>query len=540
ASATDAKYPSALAVKGFVEGKATDLSNSISTLSSSVTNLSNTTNTNLATKENAITVGTVGQYYRGDKTWATLTKDVVGLDKVNNTSDAEKPISTAAQLALNDKENTSNKSVDITVDGASDVKYVSAKAVKSYVDLQIGSLNTSVGTVKENAIMLGTTSQYFRGDKTWASMDKSAVGLSNVDNTSDANKPISTATQTALDAKESSTNKSISITTDGASDVKYTSAKAVKTYVDSQISTLNTSIGTAKENAISAGTAGQYFTGTKTWATLDKAAVGLGNVDNTSDANKPISTATQTALNAKEGTITAGTAGQYFTGTKTWATLDKAAVGLGNVENTSDANKPISTATQTALDAKAALASPALTGTPTAPTAASGTNTTQIATTAFVQAAVTASATSDASTSAKGIVKLAGDLSGTADLPTIGDGKVTTEKIADQAITVAKLEFGLGNAGSILMSNGTTAIWITEVYQFLSTKGDNSSKTFNLPFKYAGGMIKVWTSTSSNSKSTVTIPNIKGSDFTVAQDGNSITFSNAPGNNTYILVNYYK
>lgn len=32
----------------------------------------------------------------------------------------------------------------------------------------------------------------------------------------------------------------------------------------------------------------------------------------------------------------------------------KAQVGLGNVDNTSDANKPISTATQTALDAKAA------------------------------------------------------------------------------------------------------------------------------------------------------------------------------------------
>lgn len=39
---------------------------------------------------------------------------------------------------------------------------------------------------------------------------------------------------------------------------------------------------------------------------------------------------------------------------------------------------------QTQLDAKAPLASPALTGVPTAPTAAAGTNTTQIATTAFV------------------------------------------------------------------------------------------------------------------------------------------------------------
>lgn len=43
---------------------------------------------------------------------------------------------------------------------------------------------------------------------------------------------------------------------------------------------------------------------------------------------------------------------------------------------------------QTALDAKAPLASPALTGTPTAPTAAASTNNTQVATTAFVKTAV--------------------------------------------------------------------------------------------------------------------------------------------------------
>lgn len=47
----------------------------------------------------------------------------------------------------------------------------------------------------------GTTSQYLRGDKTWQTLDKTAVGLANVDNTSDVNKPISTATQTALNAR---------------------------------------------------------------------------------------------------------------------------------------------------------------------------------------------------------------------------------------------------------------------------------------------------------------------------------------------------
>lgn len=66
----------------------------------------------------------------------------------------------------------------------------------------------------------------------------------------------------------------------------------------------------------------------------------------------------------------------------------KATFGLSNVDNTSDAAKPISTATATALNLKAPLSSPALTGTPTAPTPANATNNTQLATTAFVQALI--------------------------------------------------------------------------------------------------------------------------------------------------------
>ena len=40
---------------------------------------------------------------------------------------------------------------------------------------------------------------------------------------------------------------------------------------------------------------------------LVKGDVGLGNVDNTADADKPVSTATQTALNAKQDTLVSGT-----------------------------------------------------------------------------------------------------------------------------------------------------------------------------------------------------------------------------------------
>lgn len=63
-----------------------------------------------------------------------------------------------------------------------------------------------------------------------------------------------------------------------------------------------------------------------------------------------------TAASTYQPLVAAGTTGQYWRGDKSWQTLDKSAVGLGNVDNTSDAAKPISTATQTALDLKASLA----------------------------------------------------------------------------------------------------------------------------------------------------------------------------------------
>lgn len=87
-----------------------------------------------------------------------------------------------------------------------------------------------------------------------------------------------------------------------------------------------------------------------------KTQVGLGNVDNTADLAKPVSTAQQTALNLK-----ANLASPTFTGTV--GGITKTMVGLGSVDNTSDAAKPVSTATQTALNLKANLASPTFTGT---------------------------------------------------------------------------------------------------------------------------------------------------------------------------------
>ena len=81
---------------------------------------------------------------------------------------------------------------------------------------------------------------------------------------------------------------------------------------------------------------------------LNKNDVGLNNVDNTSDTNKPISTATQTALNSKVDKV----AGKGLS-TEDYTTAEKTKLtGLSNY--TKPASEPISyiTGLQTALDSK--------------------------------------------------------------------------------------------------------------------------------------------------------------------------------------------
>lgn len=215
--------------------------------------------------------------------WVSLSKASVGLGDVDNTSDEDKPVSVAQQAALDDKEDS------------------------------LGS---------------GTSSQYLRGDKTFATLDKSAVGLSNVDNTADSAKPVSSAQQTALDGKQ-----------DDNADLTAIAG----------LTPTNNDLLQRKSGAWTNRTPAQV----KTDLSLSKSDVGLSNVDNTADSAKPISSATQTALDGKEAVLPGGgTTAHYLRGDKTWVTLNKAAVGLGNVDNTADSAKPVSSAQQTALDGK--------------------------------------------------------------------------------------------------------------------------------------------------------------------------------------------
>lgn len=187
-------------------------------------------------------------------------------------------------------------------------------------------------------------------------LTKSDVGLSNVDNTSDVNKPVSTATQTALNAKEPTI-------TAGSISQYFRGDKTLGTFATDVRAVVLTGLSTATATAVAA---------------TDSILIGIGklqaqvNAKLDATANAVSATKLVTARNingvafdgtanitiadsTKEPTIAAGTIGQYYRGDKSWQNLatvattgSKADVGLSNVDNTSDVNKPVSTAQSTA------------------------------------------------------------------------------------------------------------------------------------------------------------------------------------------------
>ena len=131
-----------------------------------------------------------------------------GLDLVDNTSDLNKPISLATQTALNAKENSNNKSTDVTLSDVSNTKFPTELAVKTFVTDQISAVNTS-----GNASIVALQADV------------------------DANE---TAANSAIALKEDAVNKSIDVTLSDVTHTKFPTELAVKTFVNGQISTANT------------------------------------------------------------------------------------------------------------------------------------------------------------------------------------------------------------------------------------------------------------------------------------------------------------
>ena len=449
---------------------------------------------NTANKSGTTTLGTSDVLFptqNAVKTYVDAAASSINLaiNNVNNTSDVNKPISALTQIALDLKENTVNKSVTTTL-GTSDILFPTQNAVKTYVDVAVAGVSITDGSITDAKIISLAASKLtgvvaIANGGTGASTitaAKTNFALNNVDNTSDISKPISTLTQTALDLKENTVNKSVT-TTLGTSDVLFPTQNAVKTYVDAAVATTaiaDASITDAKIISLSAGkltgvvAIANGGTGAST-ITAAKTNLALNNVDNTSDVNKPISTLTQTALDLKENTAnksvttSLGTSDVLFptqnavktyvdaavattaiadgsitdakiisvgaskltgviaianggTGANTIAAA-KTNFALNNVDNTSDVNKPISTLAQAALDLKENTANKSVTTT-------LGTSDvlfpTQNAVKTYVDAAVAGVSITDGSiTDAKIISVAASKLTGVVPVAKGGTGSAT-------------------------------------------------------------------------------------------------------------------
>ena len=125
-------------------------------------------------------------------------------------------------------------------------------------------------------------------------LTKTDVGLDNVDNTSDTNKPVSAAQQAALDLKVDQVSLAAVATSGSYADLA--NKPTIPTISDATATTK----GMLRLTGDLGGTA-DAPTVTKTYSKSD---IGLTNVDNTSDINKPISTATQQALGARISKVT--------------------------------------------------------------------------------------------------------------------------------------------------------------------------------------------------------------------------------------------
>lgn len=291
-------------------------------------------------------------------------------------------------------ENVANKSVDGNL-GASDSLYSSQKAVKTYADTKVPQTRT----INTHALT---------GD---INITKGDVGLPNADNTSDVNKPVSNATQAAIDAKVEDLLVN-GVTTKAPSQNIVFDQLGTKQPLDTDLTAI-AGLDSAQAGVVASDGAGwlrKTYAAIKTALGLVKADVGLGNVPNldtsitsniTDSLNKRFVTdANLTTIGQQTGTNTGdqsftpnaggdvtGSSGavnplnpnltigndkvtnaklanmpaltfkmnsQVGSGDPEDGTVPTArtTLAINNVDNTTDANKPISSATQTALDTK--------------------------------------------------------------------------------------------------------------------------------------------------------------------------------------------
>lgn len=301
----------------------------------------------------------------------TLVKGDVGLGNVDNTADSAKPVSTAQKAAID--------AVQSNLDDHEADKANPHGVTKAQVGL--GNVDNVKQYSASNPPPYPVTS--VAGKTGAVTLTKSDVGLANVDNTADANKSVAMAQKwKGVDTRSTNENPSYYMSSNsmtgwfefkqvaaiGAASVLQGTYCWLRTFTpwgDSsggypvQIATQNDSSGLPRM-AMRCGTSTTAWSAWKLIATVDqipsipvtsvngktgavtvtKADVGLGNCDNTSDANKPVSTAQATAIAdaKKAGTDAQANLNTHTANKSNPHSVTASQVGLGNVKNVDQTN----------------------------------------------------------------------------------------------------------------------------------------------------------------------------------------------------------
>ncbi len=351
-----------------------------------------------------LTAGAPVQSVNGYTGSVNITKSAIGLNEVDNISDINKLVSNATQAALNLKLDVNKLGVasgaaslnalgKIPSDQMPAISFSILKVISSQAEM-LALSSAEVGTVvirtdvNKNYVLANSNPallanwielltpappvQNVNGYTGTVNITKSDIGLSNTDNTSDVNKPVSVATQTALNLKSNVSDVTILTTalgtklniTDTASLLKKVDTANLSNRINLKLNAnqLGVANGVASLNALGIIPSSQLppvsLSSTSVVASeadmlaLNNASVGSIAIRTDVNKNYILSTSGPSVLANWVELLTPGAPVQSVNGYTGSVSISKSDLGIGEVNNTTDINKPISTATQNALNLK--------------------------------------------------------------------------------------------------------------------------------------------------------------------------------------------
>lgn len=323
--------------------------------------------------------------HKDDKTNPhAVTKTQVGLGNVDNTADKDKPISTAQQTALNGKvaiaQGTGNagkvlginesgnvEPVEAPTGGGSNVNIVqqtgqsetdvmSQKATTDALAAKVKYPTSIVGSFNDGAYALGFSGTSFNestlhtGRMTY-NPPSNPVGQIAL---YDSNGKLVSKDKNAVNSEVATLNDIATKLDKSAVPNQFyaTDENGEQVMVDRSTVGAPDGGGESAEDVLIA--LNQHKSDKNNPHEVMKEQIGLGDVDNTSDEDKPLSSEQREALDAlKENEdIISATIDSHMEDLTNPHKVTKKQVGLEFADNTADANKPVSAATRSALDGK--------------------------------------------------------------------------------------------------------------------------------------------------------------------------------------------